>query len=206
MVKPHQVERINPSQIPRVPCFTRPDGHPARVYRTKRAVLGDVGGVGGGGSGGGYPTNYDGGYGGPNPTGWGASGGGSFGGCSGGDTSSVCYQPGDGFSGGDMYAHRNGRKYFYTSMSPSCITTEEGSGHNAQAEEFRKFPRVTPHFHGSATITFSSKYMRVNAPVVINDIQLGSVQINNTTGQNFGIISINTATPTLSMQYIIRAY
>ena len=80
MVKPHQVERINPSQIPRVPCFTRPDGHPARVYRTKRAVLGDVGGVGGGGSGGGYPTNYDGGYGGPNPTGWGASGGGSFGG------------------------------------------------------------------------------------------------------------------------------
>ena len=71
------MERINPSQIPRVPCFTRPDGHPARVYHTKRAVLGDVGGGGDGGGGGGYPTNYDGGYGGPNPTGWGASGGGS---------------------------------------------------------------------------------------------------------------------------------
>ena len=79
MVKPHQMERINPSQIPRVPCFTRPDGHPARVYHTKRAVLGDVGGGGDGGGGGGYPTNYDGGYGGPNPTGWGASGGGSGG-------------------------------------------------------------------------------------------------------------------------------
>jgi hypothetical protein len=73
-VKPHQVERINPSQIPRVPCFTRPDGHPARVYHTKRAVLGELGG-GGGGGGAGYPANYDGGYGGPNPTGWGAGGG-----------------------------------------------------------------------------------------------------------------------------------
>ena len=82
MVKPHQVERINPSQIPRVPCFTRPDGHPARVYRTKRAVLGDVGAGGAGGAG--YPTNYDGGYGGPNPTGWGASGGGGGGSGSGG--------------------------------------------------------------------------------------------------------------------------
>jgi microcystin-dependent protein len=133
-------------------------------------------------------------------------GGGAFGSCSGGETSSVCYVPGDGFSGGDMYSHISGQKYFFTSLAPSSVTSQTGSAHFAEAEALRSFERVVPHFHGAATITFSSKYIRVNSPVVINDIQLGSVQINNTTGENFGIISINTATPTLTMQYIIRAY
>ena len=65
------------------------------MYRTKRAVLGDIGGgssgsaAGGGGAAGhgGYPTNYDGGYGGANPTGWGGAVGG--GGAGGGGGASV---------------------------------------------------------------------------------------------------------------------
>ena len=64
-MRPHQQERINPRQIPRVPCFTRPDGAPARIYYPKRALLGE-------GASRYAADGYDGGYGGINPTGYGS--------------------------------------------------------------------------------------------------------------------------------------
>lgn len=125
------------------------------------------------------------------------AGGGSFGICPGGETSSVCYDPqgADGFTGGDMWAHRGGTKYFWSSLA-------KPAGGNAD----KSFNQVTPHTHGVLEYEFSSKYLRVLNPGLVTDIRLNTVAINNATGLNYGTITVNTATPTLQMTYIIRAY
>lgn len=135
---------------------------------------------------------------------WGGAG---FTGCFGGETSSTCYDPfnsADGFTGGDMFAHNGTRRYFWSSLSPSSIVFAPFS--DAAANALRNFSRVTDHSHGSLDVTFSSKYIRVIKPAILNDVRLNTVRINNDTGVNFGFINVNTATPNLAMQYIIKAF
>lgn len=134
-------------------------------------------------------------------------GGGAFGPCYGGETSSECYDPtngADGVSGGDMFSHIGGTKYFWSSLSPSANITAPVN--QAKIDEGRRFNKVGDHSHGSLSYTFSSKYLRVVKPALITDVRLNTVRINNDTGKNYGFINVNTATPSLTMQYIIKAY
>lgn len=125
-------------------------------------------------------------------------GGGSFGVCPGGETGSICYDPtqgADGFTGGDMWAHRGGQKYYWSSLSK-----------NAETNDNRRFVNVSGHGHQVMQYTFSSKYIRVLNPALVSDVRLNNVDIINTTGLNFGTITANTATPNLTMTYIIKAF
>jgi microcystin-dependent protein len=134
-------------------------------------------------------------------------GGGGFSACFGGETSSTCYNPlnsADGYTGGDMFSHNGTRRYFWSGLSPSSIVNAPWS--EAASNTIRQFARVTDHGHGTLDVTFSSKYIRVIKPALVNDVRLNTVRINNETGVNFGFINVNTATPTLSMQYIIKAF
>lgn len=99
---------------------------------------------------------------------------------------------GDGATAGDMWAHRNGTQFYWSSLDPG--------------RQFSTFASVSSHSHGILQYTFSSKYIRIVNPGLINDVRLNTVTINNETGRNYGTITANTATPTLSMIYIIRAY
>jgi hypothetical protein len=129
-------------------------------------------------------------------------GGGTYGRCPGGETSSLCYDPRDanGYSGGDMYSHISGIKYFFSSLSPEIQNDVTGRGNQD------RFSFVQDHGHGSLEYVFSSKYLRILNPGLVNDIRLNTVQINNQTGVNYGSISADTATPSLTIQYIIKAY
>lgn len=136
-----------------------------------------------------------------------AWGGGAFGPCFGGETSSECYDPvngADGLSGGDMFSHIGGTKYFWSSLSPSAPITAPVT--QQKIDDARRFSRVSDHSHGSLSYTFSSKYIRVVKPALVTDVRLNTVRINNDTGKNYGFINANTATPSLTMQYIIKAY
>lgn len=134
-------------------------------------------------------------------------GGGGFAPCFGGETSSTCYDPvngADGYTGGDMFSHNGTRRYFWTNLSPGAYVTPTWT--QQVSDNLRSFSVVSDHSHGSLSITFSSKYIRVVKPALVNDIKLNTVRINNDTGLNYGFINVNTATPNLTMQYIIKAY
>lgn len=138
-------------------------------------------------------------------------GGGSTAGCQGGGSrgSSVCYDPrrADGFTGGDMWASSN--NFIFSSLAPITVP-ESADGQSvysvSQGIALKRFEAVLSHGHGSLSYTFSSRNLRFQSPGIVNDVQLGSVAINNQTGLNAGTIIANTATPTVSMQYIIKAY
>lgn len=100
---------------------------------------------------------------------------------------------GDGRADGDMISARGGNKRsFWSDLNP--------------AREFATFSQVSPHNHSVIQYTFSSKYMRVINPGIVNDVRLNTVKINNETGRNYGTITANTATANLSMVYLIKAF
>lgn len=96
---------------------------------------------------------------------------------------------GDGFTGGDMWAHRNGTRYYFTNLS----------------HEDKTFAEITGHSHGSLEYNWISKIKIIN-PGIVSDVQLNTVTIDNSAGVNFGSINMNSATPTLTMIYIIKAF
>ena len=99
------------------------------------------------------------------------------------------FSSGDGFSGGDMWSHRSGTRYFFTSLS------------NGE----KSFSQLTGHSHGALEYNWVSKIKIIN-PGIINDVQMNDVTINNSTGVNFGTINMNSGTPTLTMIFIIKAF
>lgn len=96
-----------------------------------------------------------------------------------------------GFSSGDMWSHRNGTRFFFTDLVPS---------------EARTFSDVTFHNHDDLEYEFTTRFIRVQSPGLVQDVKLNTVQINNQTGLNFGTMVFNTATPTLAMVYVIKAF
>jgi len=62
-----------------------------------------------------------------------------------------------------------------------------------------------PHVHGPNNYTMEGKF-QVISPGLRTDIALNTVRINNSPGVNFGTINVETATPSLEMSYIIRAF
>lgn len=100
---------------------------------------------------------------------------------------------GDGATDGDMFAHiRNNIRYTFTSLDPP--------------REAAFYKKVAPHSHGFLSYTWSSKYYRIITPGLVQDVDTNNVRVNNSTGVNFGTITVNTATPTLSLIYIIKVF
>jgi len=61
------------------------------------------------------------------------------------------------------------------------------------------------HFHGPNNYNMEGNY-QVISPGLRTNIALNTVRINNSPGANFGTINVETATPSLEMLYIIRAF
>lgn len=119
----------------------------------------------------------------------GGAGGGNFqaGPRAGPQTAAFVYVPGDGVSSGNMTPAAG--TLFATSLSNPETT----------------FAQITGHTHGSNQIEFVSRISVIN-PGIVNDVRLGSVRIDNSTGRDFATINISSATPYLSMIFIIKAY
>jgi len=115
-------------------------------------------------------------------------GGGSGGQAAVGETSSsgTVYINGDGFCGGSMSC---GSDTLFTSLS----------------NDQKNIGDVSPHEHGTTNYNFTGRYT-VISPGIRNDISLNNVRLDNQPGEQFCIIQANTATPSLEMLYIIRAY
>lgn len=96
---------------------------------------------------------------------------------------------GDGVSGGDMYSHIGGTKYFFSSLS----------------NEEKNISTLSGHRHGSMDYKFESKLSILN-PGIVNDVKMNNVTIDNTPGNDFCTINMSSATPTLGMLFIIRAF
>jgi microcystin-dependent protein len=150
---------------------------------------------------------------------WGGGDFASVPGDTGGETSSICYIPSNanGYSSGDMYSHISGQKYFFSSLDPDIFNAVTLNDYNYEAvrsnppqptlpDRGDKFRTVKGHQHGTLEYSFSSKYIRVLNPGLVQDVRLNTVQINNQTGINFGTIVADTTSPSLTMQYIIKAY
>lgn len=105
-----------------------------------------------------------------------------------GESGATVYIDGNGICGGEMSC---GGDVLFTSLSNT-----EGTGAGGA---------VAPHQHGTTTYNLLGRYQVLN-PGVRTDISLNTVQINNDAGLNFGTITATTATPSLDMMYIIRAY
>lgn len=101
-----------------------------------------------------------------------------------GETNATVYSGGDGRCRNNM---RCGNQVLFTSLSHAETV--------AGAE----------HFHGSNTYNLQGRF-RVTSPGLRRNIALNTVRINNVPGQNFGVIRAQTATPSLEMLFIIRAY
>lgn len=123
-------------------------------------------------------------------TGVGTGGGGNvrgvppFSGGGRGESGATVYDGGDGICTGSMSC---GFPALFTSLSNNETN------------------RSVEHFHGTTTYNISSRYI-VISPGLRDNISLNTVQVNNTPGRNFGSIEVTTATPSLEMLYIIRAY
>lgn len=115
-------------------------------------------------------------------------GGGTGGSAAVGETAAAgsVYINGDGFCGGDMQC---GTRTLFTSIS----------------NQERTLAEVAPHEHGTSNYNFVGRY-NVISPGLRTDISLNSVTLNNQPGQNFCTIEATTATASLDMLYIIRAY
>ena len=98
---------------------------------------------------------------------------------------------GDGRIMRDCFAARNGNRYSFTSLTPEQRVSD--------------FEDIAPHGHSFLGYTFSSRFYRILSPGLVQDVDSNDVQVNNATGVNFGRINVNSATPTLSMIYIIKA-
>lgn len=94
------------------------------------------------------------------------------------------FRDGDGYCSGNM---RCGNNILFTSKSHD--TTFSGA----------------PHVHGPNNYKMEGKY-QVISPGLRTDIALNTVRINNSPGINFGTINVETATSSLEMSYIIRAF
>jgi hypothetical protein len=102
---------------------------------------------------------------------------------------STGFTNGDGFSGGDMYSHKGGTKYFFSSLS----------------NDQKNFSDLTGHTHNALEYEFESKLKIIN-PGLVADCKMNNVTIDNTPGRQFCTININTATANLAMLFIIRAF
>ena len=97
------------------------------------------------------------------------------------------YAPGNGYSQGDMFSARG--TVFFTSLSNQEVN----------------FSQITGHNHGTMSYNLSGK-LNVISPGIVSNVTLNTVAINNQAGENFGSIAVTTATPNLSMLYIIKAF
>jgi hypothetical protein len=98
----------------------------------------------------------------------------------------LLYKAGDGYGRGDMLS--SGRVFF------SSLSNNEVS-----------FSQITGHDHGINTYNFTGNISVIN-PGVVTNIRLNNVNINNSTGINYGTITMNSSTANLSMIFIIKAY
>ena len=99
------------------------------------------------------------------------------------------FTSGDGVSGPNMWAHNNGTKYFWTSLSHPEKT----------------FSAISGHSHGTLEYNWISKIRVVN-PGIVSDVKMNTVTISNTSGINFGSINMNSATGSCAMTFIIKAF
>jgi hypothetical protein len=102
---------------------------------------------------------------------------------------STGFSNGDGDSGGDMYAHISGNKYFFSSLS----------------NDEKSISGLAGHRHGTIDLKFESKVKVLN-PGIVNDVKINTVKIDNDSGKAFCSLNMDSATPTLGMSFIIRAY
>lgn len=100
-----------------------------------------------------------------------------------GESGATVYTDGNGICSGAMGC--NG--VLFTSLSNDAV--------NNSAE----------HFHGPNNYSLQGRY-NVISPGLRDNISLNNVTINNSPGQNFCTINADTATPSLEMLYIIRAF
>lgn len=107
----------------------------------------------------------------------------SFGNGGRGESGATVYVGGNGICQGRMGC--NG--VLFTSLSNDAVNTS------------------APHFHGPNNYNLQGRY-NVISPGLRDNISLNTVSINNTPGQNFCSITADTATPSLEMLYIIRAF
>ncbi len=98
----------------------------------------------------------------------------------------ILYKAGDGYGRGDMLSSGN---VFFSSLSNSEVSFSQMSGHN----------------HGLNTYNFVANISVIN-PGIVTNVTLNNVNINNSSGRDFGTITMNSATPNLSMIFIIKAY
>lgn len=98
----------------------------------------------------------------------------------------VLYLAGDGYGRGDMESAGN---VFFSNLSNSEVSFSQMSGHS----------------HGLNTFNFVGK-LNVIDPGIVTNVSLNDVNINNSSGINYGTITVNTATANLSMIFIIKAY
>lgn len=100
---------------------------------------------------------------------------------------------GDGVVGGDMYAA-------YLGHSGKLLATSLSNGSDA-----RKWSNITGHLH-----TYAGAELNCNVGVqekyTFYDIDSNDLDINDAPGVNVASININTATPNLTMMFIIKAY
>lgn len=106
-----------------------------------------------------------------------------------GQIAATGFDSGDGQSGGDMFSHKNGQKYFFSSLSNEQIRFNEMAGHQ----------------HGTLTYDFVSKVKIIN-PGIVSNVKMNTVTIDNTPGTNFATINMSSATATCSMIFIIKAF
>jgi hypothetical protein len=101
-----------------------------------------------------------------------------------GESGATVYVDGNGVCGGAMGC---GGDLLFTSLSNDAINNS------------------APHFHGPNNYSLQGRYT-VISPGLRDNISLNNVTINNAPGQNFCTINADTATPSLEMLYIIRAF
>lgn len=122
-----------------------------------------------------------------------AAGGGEVRPVPGGETASGGYYPGDGRCQGDMTCASFGDtdRILFTSLAAGAA---EASLSN-----------VADHGHNSNNYFFEGQ-LNVVSPGIRSDISINNVAIVNSSGLNFGTITATTATASLEMIFIIRAY
>ena len=107
----------------------------------------------------------------------------------GGQYASTGFSNGDGDTGGAMYSFKSGNIHFFSSLS----------------NDERSISEITGHRHGTIDYTFESKVKVLN-PGIVNDVKMNTVKIVNDPGKSFCSLNMSSATPTLGMSFIIRAY
>lgn len=98
----------------------------------------------------------------------------------------LLYQAGNGYGRGDMLSSGF---TFFSDLSNSEVSFSQMSGHG----------------HGINTYNFSGNISVIN-PGIVTNIRMNNVTINNSSGINFGTITMNSSTANLSMLFIIKAY